>query len=84
MALIPLNIILLFMNAGTIYLVVFLLQIAFYTVTLVGWMMAEAGRKNKFFYVPYYFMFMNMNVFRGISYLCSHKNSGTWEKAKRG
>jgi hypothetical protein len=26
---------------------------------------------------------MNLNVFRGMAYLKSHKNSGAWEKAKR-
>ena len=83
-ALIPLNIALLCLNAGTIYQVFALLQALFYIATLIGWLMAKAGRKSKFFYVPYYFMFMNMNVFYGIGYLRSHRTSGTWEKAKRG
>ena len=49
-----------------------------------GWLLDKIGRKSKLLYVPYYFMFMNVNVFRGISYLTTHHTSGTWEKAKRG
>ena len=34
--------------------------------------------------VPYYFLFMNLNVFRGVNYLIKKKKGdGTWEKAKR-
>ena len=84
LALIPLNIALIVLNAGTVYTVTGILQFLFYAATAVGWGMVVTGRKSKLFYVPYYFMFMNVNVFRGISYLRSHRYSGTWEKVKRG
>ena len=32
---------------------------------------------------PYYFLFMNLNVFRGASYLATHRGKGAWEKARR-
>ena len=83
-ALIPLNIALVLMNAGTVYTVIGILQALFYAATLAGWLQARAGRKSKLFYIPYYFMFMNVNVFRGINYLSTHHQSGAWEKAKRG
>ena len=41
------------------------------------------GYKNKLLYTAYYFVFMNFNVFRGMSYLRTHGKSGAWEKAKR-
>ena len=84
LALIPLNIALVALNSGAVYTVILLLQALFYTATLIGWWQAHTGRKSKLFYVPYYFMFMNGNVFRGISYLRTHRFSGTWEKARRG
>ena len=84
LALIPLNVALVAMKAGTVYTVVWLLQILFYLGALAGWWLASRGRKNKLLYVPYYFLFMNLNVFRGIAYLRTHKSSGTWEKARRG
>ena len=83
-ALIPLNIALALMNAGTVYTVIGILQALFYAATLTGWLQARTGHKSKLFYIPYYFMFMNVNVFRGINYLSTHHQSGAWEKAKRG
>lgn len=84
MALIPINVLLVMMKGGTIYTIVWILQILFYLAAYLGYLLASTGRKNKLLYVPYYFLFMNINVFRGIKYLKSHKSSGTWEKAKRG
>jgi cellulose synthase/poly-beta-1,6-N-acetylglucosamine synthase-like glycosyltransferase len=84
LALIPLNIILVARQAGQIYTVILLLQAAFYAAAFGGWLMTRHGYKSKLLYVPYYFLFMNLNVFSGISYLRTHKSSGTWEKAKRG
>ena len=83
-ALIPLNVLLLFMNAGTIYTLIWVLQVLFYLAALHGCYLEQHGKKNKLLYVPYYFLFMNLNVFYGISYLKSHQHAGTWEKAKRG
>ena len=83
MALIPLNVILVIMNAGTIYTVIWILQLLFYAAALAGWWLAEHGRKSRLLYVPYYFLFMNVNVFLGLRYLMTHRTSGTWEKAKR-
>ena len=84
MALIPINVALVMMKAGTIYTIVWLLQIAFYLAALCGYLLEQKGHRSKLLYVPYYFLFMNMNVFAGIPYLYSHRKGGTWEKAKRG
>jgi len=84
MALIPLNVILVVMKAGTIYNILWLLQIVFYAAALGGYLLERHGRRSRLLYVPYYFLFMNMNVFAGIPYLYSHRGGGTWEKAKRG
>ena len=83
-ALIPLNVLLVFMNAGTIYTLIWILQLLFYVAAFCGYQLEQHGRKNKLLYVPYYFLFMNLNVFRGIPYLYTHRGGGTWEKAKRG
>lgn len=82
--LIPLNVILVFMKAGTLYSIIWILQIMFYLSAFLGYWLEKNGKKNKFLYIPYYFLFMNLNVFRGMAYLKSHQNSGAWEKAKRG
>jgi hypothetical protein len=50
---------------------------------LCGWLISRSGHRNKLLYTAYYFVFMNLNVFRGMAYLKSHSNSGAWEKARR-
>lgn len=84
MALIPLNVALVMMKAGTVYTIIWILQILFYLTAFSGYLLEQHGHKNKLFYVPYYFLFMNINVFRGMHYLKTHQGGGTWEKAKRG
>ena len=83
MALIPLNVALVFGNAGICYTIIWCLQILFYLSALTGYIMSAKGKKNKLFYIAFYFLFMNINVFRGMKYLVSHKSGGAWEKAKR-
>jgi cellulose synthase/poly-beta-1,6-N-acetylglucosamine synthase-like glycosyltransferase len=83
-ALIPLNIVLILMHAGCVYTIIGILQTLFYLAALCSWVLECQGRKNKLLYVPYYFLFMNLNVFQGMKYLYTHKSSGAWEKAKRG
>ena len=84
LALIPLNIALTWYRCGIIYNIILVLQIAFYLLAIAGHMFSRMGHPNKMLNIPGYFVFMNLNVFRGIGYLHSHKSSGTWEKARRG
>ena len=77
------NIIMVILGAGTFYTVTLLLQALFYLLAVAGWMLGRSGRSNKLLYIAYYFVFMNLNVFRGMAYLKSHSNSGAWEKARR-
>ena len=83
MALIPLSVALVMMKAGNVYTVVWMLQILFYLAALGGYLLQQRGKRNKLLYVPYYFLFMNVNVFRGMHYLRTHQGGGAWEKAKR-
>jgi cellulose synthase/poly-beta-1,6-N-acetylglucosamine synthase-like glycosyltransferase len=77
------NAALVMMGAGSFFTVVLILQLLFYLAALLGYILSEWGYRNKLLYTAYYFVFMNLNVFRGMAYLRSHSNSGAWEKAKR-
>lgn len=77
--LIPLNTLLVLDSAGTAYTVIWLCQIFFYAAAWLG----MQGKGGKLAYVAFYFMFMNINVFRGVHYLFTHKGSGVWEKTRR-
>lgn len=70
-------------GAGLFYTIFLILQLLFYIMALIGWLSSRYGYKNKLLYTAYYFVFMNINVFRGMVYLRSHGKSGAWEKAKR-
>ena len=69
-ALIPLNTILVLSGESIIYTVIWVLQILFYA-------SAAAGLR-----ISRYFVFMNLNVFRGMVYLFNN-STGMWEKARR-
>ncbi len=81
--LLVLNVALVLMNAGKLYSWILVLQALFYLMAFAGWLQTRYGQKNKLLYTAYYFVFMNVNVFRGMVYLKSHGKSGAWEKAKR-
>ena len=50
---------------------------------LAGRALERSGRRSRLLFIPYYFLFMNLNVFRGTAYLATHRGRGAWEKAKR-
>lgn len=79
----PLNVVLLRSGHPTFYAILLTLQAAFYAAGFAGWLLARRGRKNRLLFIPYYFLFMNYNVLRGVAYLASNRGRGAWEKAKR-
>lgn len=82
-ALLPLNVLLVFVSDNPVYGVLLVAQILFYALAYGGYVLSKKQIKNKYLYVPYYFTFMNINVVKGVFYLNKKKGSGTWEKAKR-
>lgn len=82
-ALLPLNVALVVTQNCWFYTLLLVLQILFYIAGFYGYYLASRQIKNKLLFIPYYFLFMNINVLKGISYLMKKKGSGTWEKAKR-
>ena len=82
-ALLPLNVALLWSGHRALYAATLALQCAFYLAALAGWALERGGHRNRLLFIPYYFLFMNLNVFRGASYLATHRGKGAWEKARR-
>lgn len=80
--LIPLNI-LLACKGDITYIFLLLLQAIFYIMAYAGYKLEQRSMRNKLFFIPYYFSFMNINVIRGFFYLAGNKGNGAWEKAKR-
>ncbi|MEM6966155.1 MAG: glycosyltransferase family 2 protein, partial [Bacteroidota bacterium] len=61
----------------------FLAQIIFYVLALVGYFLEKRKLKFKAFFVPYYFCIMNYAMFRGFFRAIGGKQSVLWERAKR-
>lgn len=79
----PMNIMLLYSaQQSMLYAALLVGQLAFYLGGMYGSYLSQRGANNKLLYIPYYFLFMNTNVVKGINYL-NRKSDGTWEKAKR-
>lgn len=86
LALLPLNLVLaIFSPHHTLYTVILVLQGLFYLCAWRGYALARRKLKNKYLFIPYYFLFMNLNVLQGAGYLRRRRGqkTGTWEKAKR-
>jgi poly-beta-1,6-N-acetyl-D-glucosamine synthase len=66
-----------------LYGVVFLLQTVFYAMAITGWIFANGNLKIKVFYIPYYFLFMNLSMFLGFSRFVRKKQVPVWEKSVR-
>lgn len=82
-ALVPLNIALVWSAHPLLYGILLALQAAFWLAAGAGWLLARQGRQGGMLNVPYYFLFMNLNVFRGVWYLATRRSGGAWEKARR-
>ncbi len=78
-----LNIYLSVANNSEFYNYLLFLQILFYSLALIGWVLEQRKLKLKVFFVPFYFCFMNYAVFAGLFNLLKGQQSVVWEKAKR-
>lgn len=80
--LLPVNLILA-LSGNPFYIGTLTLQLQFYVAAYAGYRMEQRNLRNKLLFIPYYFIFMNVNVIRGFFYLNKNKGNGTWSKAKR-
>mgnify|MGYP003059355505 FL=1 len=83
-ALLPLNIAILLAGGSPVcYGTILALQLLFYIMGGWGYYLSTRQVKNKLLFIPYYFLFMKINVMKGVNYLRKKKGTGAWEKAKR-
>ena len=79
----PLNLYLALFSDNVIYKLIFIAQLLFYFISLLGYSLRNKEVKRKSVFVPLYFIFMNLNVIKAVPYLIKNKGKGSWEKAKR-
>ena len=65
------------------YKTIFILQILFYTLSILGYIFESKNIRIKALFVPYYFCLMNYAVIAGIIRYFKKSQSAAWEKSKR-
>jgi biofilm PGA synthesis N-glycosyltransferase PgaC len=65
------------------YLALFLLQVFFYTLALIGFIMERRQIRIKALFIPYYFCIMNYAVIAGIFRFFNKGQNVVWDKAER-
>jgi cellulose synthase/poly-beta-1,6-N-acetylglucosamine synthase-like glycosyltransferase len=65
------------------YTVFFALQNLFYLFALTGWVMSDRKSVPKLLLIPYYFVFMNLSLYKGFYLFITGRQSVLWEKAYR-
>jgi cellulose synthase/poly-beta-1,6-N-acetylglucosamine synthase-like glycosyltransferase len=78
------NIILAFATTDTLYSSLFLMQLVFYSLAFVGAIRSFSNKKSALlFFVPFYFVFMNMALLMGLQRFVTGNYSVYWTKSKR-
>jgi biofilm PGA synthesis N-glycosyltransferase PgaC len=70
-------------NGEGFYPLLLALQILFYGMALLGWLMEKRELRIKILFIPYYFCVMNYAVLAGIIRYFKKTQSAVWEKAER-
>lgn len=79
----PINFLLCVLSDSLFFTLLFVMQCLFYILGILGYYLSKREIKNKLIFIPYYFLFMNLNVIKGFFYLKQSQGKGTWSKAKR-
>jgi cellulose synthase/poly-beta-1,6-N-acetylglucosamine synthase-like glycosyltransferase len=70
-------------QVGGTYQILFYLQMTFYSLALMGWILEKKQLRVKTLFIPFYFCMMNYAIVAGIQRYFLVKQTVTWEKAKR-
>jgi len=71
------------LQGSIVYKIILLAQVLFYLVAAAGYMLQDKKISIKGFFVPYYFVVMNVSVYAGLVRFLKGKQSVVWEKSKR-
>ena len=65
------------------YTLVLYIQLLFYSMALIGWLLVSAGKKAGILTIPFYFVFMNYCLVKGFIQFIKGKQTVLWEKSLR-
>ncbi len=78
-----LNLVICFFSNERVFYFILAAQFIFYLTAFTGWLFAQKNIKLKVFYIPYYFLFMNIALYAGLLRFLHNKQSVLWDKAAR-
>ncbi len=78
-----LNGLIVFLFTEFVYKLLFVCQVVFYLLSLLGLVFEKKQMRVKIFFIPYYFCMMNYAVVAGIRRYLQGSQSAVWEKARR-
>lgn len=82
-AVLLLNVLLVAQNKNGVFPVLLLLQVLFYAAALVGWGLIRARKAVGWTTVPFYFLFMNFCMLKGLYLYLKGRHTALWQKAKK-
>jgi len=71
------------LHLGYFYKIIFTLQIIFYLMSLIGWLLNKLRINLFIFNIPYYFALTNIAFLHGILKTLAKRNTGYWQSTKR-
>lgn len=78
-----LNLLIVWNGGSPLYQLLFVAQVIFYFLSILGLLFERRNIKIKVFFIPYYFCLMNYAVLAGIIRYFNKNQSAAWEKSKR-
>jgi cellulose synthase/poly-beta-1,6-N-acetylglucosamine synthase-like glycosyltransferase len=78
-----LNIYLVFTDLNQLYSILLFMQLVFYILATIGFMLRNSKVNMKLIFIPYYLLIMNLSIILGFIKHSKGKQSVNWEKAKR-
>jgi biofilm PGA synthesis N-glycosyltransferase PgaC len=78
-----LNIYLVYIKGGPVYIFLLAAQLIFYMAAIVGWILSINNIKAKILYAPYYFVFLNVSLYLGFARYLRGNQTVLWDKAAR-
>jgi len=77
------NIVLVAYAGGWLFNMFLAIQVLGYLAAFIGYGLAERNIRISLFYIPFYFLFMNIAVYQGFYRYLTNGQSAAWEKANR-
>lgn len=70
-------------NTAGIFKLLLISQLLFYFLAIIGWLLVRSGKKAGLLSVPFYFVFMNYCLFKGLALFLQGRQTVLWEKSLR-